>query len=236
MKLDKLLQSQGFGSRKHCQALIQQGTVTVQGQLINDPGLDVVADGLEFSVGRIREHYVAQRYIALYKPAGYECSQSPLHHLSVYELLPQYIHARGVQPVGRLDFDTTGLLLLSDDGRFIQRMTHPRHHVAKYYVIQTADPVTEIQLQQLAAGVALHRETGLFCASEISLLGTHTLRFAIHQGVYHQVKRMLAAVGHRVVALQRDQIGRLSLSELNLQPGSWCDLSKIQLELLDFVS
>jgi 16S rRNA pseudouridine516 synthase len=136
---------------------------------------------------------------------------------------------RGLQCVGRLDQDTSGLLLLTDDGQFLQALTHPKKHVAKVYRMQTTDPVTQQQMQQLQQGVELRNESGVFAATDIVLLSENELQLTIHQGVYHQVKRMLAAVGNKVERLHRQQIGALALPEL--EQGKWIYLTEQQVEL-----
>ncbi len=125
MTLERLLHSQGFGSRKACRALVRQGRVTVDGQVCVDPFAEFEPTGLPFSVDGELWVYREKVYLALNKPAGYECSRSPLHHPSVLSLLPEPLTRRGVQPVGRLDQDSTGLLLLTDDGQFIHALTSP---------------------------------------------------------------------------------------------------------------
>ncbi len=136
---------------------------------------------------------------------------------------------RGVQAVGRLDQDTTGLLLLTDDGKYLQALTHPRKHVPKVYHVTTYDPVTPEQIEMLTQGVNLHQEKGGFAATDVALLGTHQLTMTIHQGVYHQVKRMIAAVGNKVEKLHRHQIGQLVLPEI--EEGGWVYLSEQEKQL-----
>ena len=123
-------------------------------------------------------------------------------------LLPPPLRVRKVQPVGRLDEDTTGLLLLTDDGKLIHRLTHPKKHVTKIYRVTLKHPVTEKQIAQLLKGVQLADSPDI-----VIVLG-------ITQGKYHQVKRMMAAVSNRVVALERIRFGNLSLPE-DLKPGEW---------------
>ncbi|WP_151973822.1 pseudouridine synthase, partial [Acinetobacter junii] len=147
-------------------------------------------------------------------------------HQSVFSLLPEIMIQRGVQAIGRLDQDTTGLLLLTDDGKYLQALTHPRKHVPKVYHVTTIDPVTPEQIEMLSQGVSLHQEKGVFAATDVAILETHQLTMTIHQGVYHQVKRMIAAVGNKVEALYRHQVGQLVLPEL--EDGEWVYLSEQQ--------
>ena len=229
MFLEKMLQSQGFGSRKHCQQLIKNGAVSVEGEKIDQPKHKLDLNNLSFSVYDQHFEYREKVYIALNKPQGYECSHQATHHFSVFDFFNDVLMNRGLQCVGRLDQDTSGLLLLTDDGQFLQTLTHPKKHVAKVYQMQTVDPLTEQQILQLQQGVELHNESGIFAATNVIQLAENELQMTIHQGVYHQVKRMLAAVGNKVERLQRQQIGALTLPEL--EQGKWIYLNAEQVEL-----
>lgn len=220
MELERLLHSQGFGSRKGCRALIEAGRVALADGVCLNPktpiaqpeGLTVWVDGQAWPV-------CAQLYLLLNKPAGYECSRAPQHHLPVLNLLPAPYRERGVQPVGRLDADTTGLLLLSDDGRFIHHFTSPRRHVAKTYAVTVRHPLDDAQLTALRNGVQLHDEPAPLAALACARRDEHTLLLTIGEGKYHQVKRMVAAAGNRVEALHREAMADLTLGEL--PPGQW---------------
>lgn len=226
MFLEKMLQSQGFGSRKHCQQLIKNGAIQIQNEVITDPKFKLDLDHLEFSVYQQTFQYREKVYIALNKPQNYECSHQSTHHFSVFDLFDDVLMNRGLQSVGRLDQDTTGLLLFTDDGQFLQALTHPKKHVPKVYQIQTADPITDEQIQQLEQGVELRNEKGLFAATDVQRLAEHALKITVHQGVYHQVKRMLAAVGNKVERLHRAQVGQLVLNDL--PEGDWLYLNEAQ--------
>ncbi|WP_151798618.1 pseudouridine synthase [Acinetobacter bereziniae] len=226
MFLEKMLQSQGFGSRKHCQQLIKNGAIQIQNEVITDPKFKLDLDHLEFSVYQQTFQYREKVYIALNKPQNYECSHQSTHHFSVFDLFGDVLMNRGLQSVGRLDQDTTGLLLFTDDGQFLQALTHPKKHVPKVYQIQTADPITDEQIQQLEQGVELRNEKGLFAATDVQRLAEHALKITVHQGVYHQVKRMLAAVGNKVERLHRAQVGQLVLNDL--PEGEWLYLNEAQ--------
>ncbi|WP_017388116.1 pseudouridine synthase [Acinetobacter calcoaceticus] len=229
MLLEKILQSQGFGSRKYCQQLIKNGSVSVNGEIADDLKKQFSPENLEFSLFGQTYQYREQVYIALKKPKGFECSHQPQHHQSVFSLLPEIMIHRGVQAIGRLDQDTTGLLLLTDDGKYLQALTHPRKHVPKVYHVTTIDAVTPEQIVRLSEGVSLHQEKGIFAATDVAMLETHKLTMTIHQGVYHQVKRMIAAVGNKVEALHRHQVGQLVLPEI--ADGEWIYLSEQQKQL-----
>lgn len=230
--LDRILQSQGFGTRKWCRELIAGGDVTVGGECITDYRASFETDGLEYTVfdepWRYREHV----YLALNKPAGYECSRKPSHHPAVMTLLPEQFGWRGVQPVGRLDHDTTGLLLMSDDGAFIHAQSSPRRHVPKLYVATTFEAVTDELVGRLLAGVQLHDEPAPLAAQSCRRIDAHALEIVLEQGKYHQVKRMLAAAGNHCTALRRTAIGKLELEALALEEGEWCYLDEAQLARL----
>ncbi|NNH37308.1 pseudouridine synthase [Acinetobacter terrae] len=229
MFLEKMLQSQGFGSRKHCQQLIKNGAIAIQGEVITNAKHKLDLNNLSFSVYGESFDYREKVYIALNKPQDYECSHQATHHFSVFDIFDDVLMNRGLQCVGRLDQDTSGLLLLTDDGQFLQALTHPKKHVAKVYQMHTADPVTAQQIQQLQQGVELRNESGVFAATDVIQLAENELQLTIHQGVYHQVKRMLAAVGNKVERLHRQQIGALVLPEL--EKGKWIYLDEQQVEL-----
>ncbi|GAA5629671.1 ribosomal small subunit pseudouridine synthase A [Acinetobacter calcoaceticus] len=229
MLLEKILQSQGFGSRKYCQQLIKNGSVLIENQICDNPKQNINTDQLVFQVFGEEYQYREHVYIVLNKPQGYECSHQATHHKSVFSLFPEILLHRGIQCVGRLDQDTTGLLLLTDNGQFLQALTHPRKHVPKVYHVTTADPITPEQIQGLQQGVELRNEKGIYAATDIQLFSEHQLSLTIHQGVYHQVKRMLAAVGNKVEALHRHQVGLLELPDL--PEGEWMYLSDEQKQL-----
>lgn len=232
LTLDRILQSQGYGTRKWCQQLIMQDAVRVDGVVVNDPRRAFQPAGPQFSVFDETFHYRAKVYLALNKPPGYECSRKASHHPGILSLLPEQMSWRDVQPVGRLDHDTTGLLLLSDDGDFIHRQASPRHHVPKRYRAQTQDAVSETLVEHLRAGVQLHDEPVPIAAESCVVTGSHEIELVLTEGKYHQVKRMLAAAGNHCAALTRIAIGQLTLGELALAEGAWCFLEAPELARL----
>jgi 16S rRNA pseudouridine516 synthase len=232
MTLDRILQGQGFGSRKYCRELIADGEVSVQGEAVKDYRTAFDTDGLVFTVFEEEWRYREHVYIAINKPPNFECSRKPSHHPGVLTLLPEQFTWRDVQPVGRLDHDTTGLLLLSDDGPFIHAQSSPKRHVPKLYLATTAEPVTDELVAALLAGVKLHDEPAPLAAQVCRPVGPNQLEMAIEQGKYHQVKRMLAAAGNHCAALQRTAIGGLRLDDLELEEGEWIYLEPEHLALL----
>jgi 16S rRNA pseudouridine516 synthase len=238
MQLQDLLFSQGFGTRRVCSGLVQQGHVTVAGQLVTDSTADVNPAGLVFTVQGTPWAYHERAYLLLHKPAGTECSQKPSTWPSVYTLLPSPLRMRpqkaavqGVQCVGRLDQDTTGMLLMTDDGQFIHKMNSPRRHVPKVYDVTTKHPVDSSQIERLLSGVVLDDDPKPVRAAACVALAECLLQLTLTEGKYHQVKRMLAAVGNRVEGLHRSRIGQFSLPA-DLLPGQWRWLSAADLALL----
>jgi 16S rRNA pseudouridine516 synthase len=245
MQLQDILFGQGFGARRVCAGLVQQGRVSVAGQLCTDPwaefepeGLRLRVEGLEgrtgLSEGGLDWVCHLSALVMLHKPAGYECSQKPSAWPSVYTLLPLPLRQRpaqgkkgataGVQAVGRLDQDTTGLLLLTDDGQLIHKLASPKHKVPKVYEVGLKHPVlpsdAEPFARRLLEGVVLDGDPKPVRAAACELLTPQHLRLTLTDGKYHQVKRMMAAVGNRVETLHRSRIGELQLPE-DLAPGQW---------------
>jgi 16S rRNA pseudouridine516 synthase len=175
--------------------------------------------------------------VLLHKPAGYECSHKPSAWPSVYALLPSPLRLRpnknaiqGVQAVGRLDQDTTGLLLMSDDGQFIHRLSSPKHHVPKLYQVTCKHAVDDKQIAKLLEGVVLDDSPKPVRAAACVATGELTLDLTLTEGKYHQVKRMIAAVGNRVEVLHRASMGSLGLGDL--ASGEWRWLSSEEVALL----
>jgi 16S rRNA pseudouridine516 synthase len=241
MQLQEILFSQGFGTRRVCLGLIQQGLVEVMcGEefvCFHDASTLFEPEGLVFRVQGELWHYQALAYLMLHKPAGHECSQKPSSHPSIYTLLPGPLRLRGggaaagVQAVGRLDQDTTGLLLMSDDGKFIHRMTSPKHHVPKVYQVQVKHPLDDAQVRRLIEGVVLDDDPRPVRASACRAVGENHLELTLTEGKYHQVKRMVAAVGNRVEGLHRSSIGALKLPQ-DLLPGQWRWLTGAEVQSL----
>jgi len=238
MRIEEILYTQGFGTRRVCAGLAQQGFVSIAGSVVDDPGADFETEGLCFTVQGTEWQYHEKAYLMLHKPAGTECSQKPSTYPSIYTLLPSPLRLRpnkgavqGVQAIGRLDQDTTGLLLLTDDGQFIHRMGSPKHHVPKVYEVTTKHPIDESQVARLLAGVVLDDDPKPVRAAACEVVGTLHLSLTLTEGKYHQVKRMLAAVGNRVEGLHRSRIGVLAMPD-DLAPGQWRWLRAEQVEAL----
>ena len=238
MQLQDILYSQGFGTRRVCAGLVQHGLVSVyqaKGEEAPTSCTDATADfpleGLRLQVQGVEWACHAKAYLMLHKPVGTECSQKPSTYPSIYTLLPAPLRQRpsksavqGVQAVGRLDQDTTGLLLLSDDGQFIHRMSSPKRHGPKVYRVTLKHSVDAGQIERLLAGVVLDDDPRPVRTAACVAVDDHCVDLTLTEGKYHQVKRMMAAVGNRVEGLHRWRIGALELPP-DLLPGQWRWLS-----------
>lgn len=230
--LERLLQGQGFGARKLCRSLIRSGAVRVDGELCDDPDQPFATDKLNLEVDGYEGvwPYCEKAYLLLNKPVGYECSRAPKHHPSILSLLPDPLRLRDVQPVGRLDVETTGLLLLTDDGQCIHVLTSPKHAVPKVYRADLAEAADQSLCAKLLSGVLLKDEAETIAADACVLINPTRLEMTISQGKYHQVRRMIAAAGNHVQTLERVAIGELALPS-NLAPGEWQWLNATQMRL-----
>ena len=224
MRTDALLSRFGYCSRREVAQWLKRGRVTRNGSPIKSPSEkvepeEVLIDGepVEFPHGI---------YVALNKPLGCTCSHKEEGEL-VYDLLPPQWLSRNpvVNTVGRLDKETSGLLLLTDDGAFEHAQTSPKRHVPKVYSFTTSAPIPASAVQLFARGdLVLEGERTPCLPAELVITGELAGKLTLHEGRYHQVRRMLAAVGAPVETLERIEIGPLKLADLNLEPGEWCEI------------
>jgi 16S rRNA pseudouridine516 synthase len=223
--LERILHNQGFGSRKLCRIMIINEEITVNGELCDDPSAVFALDNLHFTVQGEAWDYKAQSYLMMHKPSNYECSHKTQHHPTIYSLLPHPLVERGVQCIGRLDEDTTGLILISDDGQFIHKMSSPKHKVPKVYEVTCKHPVSDAQIEHMLKGVQLVDEDAPIAALACTRISDNVIHITLAEGKYHQVKRMVAAISNRVEGLKRIQIGALKLPK-DLQLVEWRWLSE----------
>lgn len=227
MRLDKFISQYSDYSRSQIQILIKKGTVSVNGEIAKKGEQKIQGDETVL-LGSEQICAFNTRYLMLYKPAGYVCANSDGQHPTVLDLI-NLPHKQTLQIVGRLDVDTTGLVLLTDDGQWNHRITSPRHHCVKTYRVMTAEPVADTVADIFLAGVQLHGEEGLTLPAELSFIDAHNVYLKIQEGKYHQVKRMFAAIGNRVIALHREAIGGIKLDE-TLAPGQYRPLTQVEIE------
>ncbi|MCW8841342.1 MAG: 16S rRNA pseudouridine(516) synthase RsuA [Gammaproteobacteria bacterium] len=229
MRLDKYLAHATGLTRSRAHGMIRSGQVTVNGEVIKIIGFKV-PDGAEV---RWREQSVSpagKRYFMLNKPIGVVCATSDAEHKTVIDLL-DLTNKKGLHVAGRLDIDSTGLVLISDDGEWSHRITSPKHGCDKTYRATLAEALDESAVEQFAAGIELRSETKKTLPAKLEILSPTEVRLTLGEGKYHQVKRMFAALGNRVVALHRERIGSLALDE-TLLPGQWRELSREEVEAL----
>ena len=217
-RLQKLLARAGWGSRRKCEEIIRAGRVTVNGETVTRMGARASADDDIRVDGEPIAIPTGHVYLMLNKPPGYVTTRDdPQGRPTVMDLAPEELRTR-VFPVGRLDLDTTGLLLLTDDGELAQRLIHPRHHVAKQYVVDVEGTPGEGSLHRMRHGLKL--EDGFTQPCEVALLGTGAgesrLRIILQEGRNRQIRRMFEAIGHPVRRLKRVAMGPLRLGELTL--------------------
>lgn len=196
-----------------------------------DPDCEFDPDGVWFRIGGVALPFREALYLAFHKPADCECSHAPAHHRSIYSFFPEPFLRRGLEAVGRLDADTTGLLLLSDSGEFIHHLISPRRHVSKTYRVDLKHPVTAGQMAGLASGVALRGDKEPTMPARIATESDRRCLLTLEEGRYHQVKRMFGAVGNRVEAIHRIAVGPIAL-DADLAPGSWRYLSEAEVDAL----
>lgn len=213
--------------------MIRNERVAVNGTVCDDPFAEIDTAGLVFTVDGVDWPYAEFATLMLNKPAGYECSRKPKHHAGVLELLPAPLRERDVQPIGRLDEDTTGLLLITDDGQLNHVLSSAKRKVPKVYLATTKHPLDQAQVDQLLSGVLLADEPEPIAAAGAEIVGENLLRLTLTEGKYHQVKRMVAAVGNRVEALHREAVGELTLPP-DLKPGEWRWLTAADLQKLGY--
>lgn len=227
MKLIKYLANLGYGTRREVTALVAHRYVTFTDGRVAREGDPFTHD--ELLVRGAPLDPPAGSVIMLHKPVGYVCSTREESRL-IYELLPPRFLERSpvMAPVGRLDRDTSGLLLITDDGQLNHRLTSPKAHVPKVYEATLASDLRGDEAELFASGtLMLDGETTPLLAATLEVLGSRTARVTVHEGRYHQLRRMFAAVGNRVTALHRHAFGALTLG--SLEHGQWRVLADAEL-------
>lgn len=211
MRLDRYISTATALSRSQAQREIRSGRVRVNAEVVRDPAHRVVS-GDAVSLASLPVAPSGPRYFMLHKPAGYVCARHDALHPVVLDLLDEP-GKDALHPVGRLDLDTTGLLLITDDGDWSHRVTSPRRSCPKTYRVTLAEPLPTDAIERLCAGVKLRGDSKPTLPADLTLLSDHECRLTIQEGRYHQVKRMMAAMGNRVVALHRESVGAIRLDD-----------------------
>lgn len=229
-RLDKLLADSGRYSRSEARALIRAGRVGADGAVVRQPEAKLDPGSARITVDGEAICCVSKRCLMLYKPAGVLSATEDARQRTVLDLLPPEYRKMGLFPVGRLDKDTTGLLLLTNDGDLAHRVISPKKHVPKVYRAEVDGTLDEADRAAFAEGIALGDGTQCLPA-RLELLALDVGRVTVYEGKYHQVKRMFAARGKHVTALHRASIGALALDE-NMAPGDFREMLPEELEAL----
>jgi len=231
MRLDKFLSQQLGVSRAIALRELRNKRVTVDGEIIKTGSLKLEPQQrVEFD-GNVLEQITGPRYFMLNKPQGYVCSTDDPDHPTVLYFLEEPV-AYKLHAAGRLDIDTTGLVLMTDDGQWSHRITSPKHHCEKTYLVTLEQPLAADTAEQFTAGVQLHNEDSLTKPAVLEQVEECVVRLTISEGRYHQVKRMFAAVGNRVVALHRERIGGIVMDD-DLEPGEYRLLTDEEIASVD---
>ena len=231
MRLDKFIASQGKYSRSDVKRLIKQKAVTVDGEVAIRPEEQVEPEKNEVAVLGEKISYKEHIYIMLNKPQGVVSATEDESQKTVIDLIPAELKRNGLFPAGRLDADTTGFVLVTDDGDFAHRILSPKNHIQKTYIAELADPVTDEDINELESGILL--KDGSRCLpAEVRKISDKKIEIKICEGKYHQIKRMFAARGNRVEKLNRSCMGKLEIDE-TLQPGECREISREELAQIE---
>lgn len=232
MRLDKFITAASQLSRSQAKAALRAGQVKVNGLLVKQANLKLLLSDqvtLQNQPLKLQEEV----YLVFNKPLGYECSKAPSSHPSIFALLNDYAHLSNLNPVGRLDVDTSGLLLLTTNGQWLHQLTHPNKQVSKTYLAELAQPLSDAGKQALLEGIQLRNEAKPCLPAQLKQLAPNKIEITISEGRYHQVRRMFAATNNKVVSLMRIGIAGLALTELKLASGEARELTAAELSLVN---
>lgn len=227
MRIDRYLSETTGMSRKEASKVLHRGEVTLDGEVVKKGAVQVPSAGVVEWNGLTLE-LLGPTYILFHKPLGCICANDDPRHPTVFVYLdlpnPDKFHT-----VGRLDLDTSGLLLVTNDGQWSHRITSPKHACEKVYRAQLADPITKETVEKFAAGIKLHGDVALTKPAKLTIVNEREALVTLSEGRYHQVRRMFAAVGNKVEGLHREQVGELTLGDL--EPGEYRHLSAAEVAL-----
>ncbi|MFP3364150.1 16S rRNA pseudouridine(516) synthase RsuA [Pseudoalteromonas sp. SIMBA_148] len=227
-RLDKFISHLAEIPRTQARASIKRKEVSVNGEVITSHNFQLAQQDEVLHQGTPLV-FLGKRYYMLNKPVGYVCANSDELHKTVFDLLDEP-NMSDFHVAGRLDIDTTGLVIITNDGDWSHKITSPKSNKFKIYLVETQEPITDEALEQLRIGVMLHNEKDLTRPAIAERLANYGLRLSISEGKYHQVKRMLYAVDNKVVELHREQIAGITLDE-NLASGEYRLLTPEEIKL-----
>lgn len=228
MRLDKFIAENTGLTRSQATKALRAGLVSVNGKIEKNSALKVSENDEIYYDGERLVWVSGGQYFMLYKPQNCVCSHDDGDYPTVYQFF-DYPLSRRLHTAGRLDADTTGLVLLTDDGQWSHRITSPKHHCEKTYLVTLADPVEDFYVEKCREGILLRGEKTPTLPAELEILDDYNVNLTISEGRYHQVKRMFASLGNKVVALHRWRIGNIILDE-NLSEGEFRSLTEQEIE------
>jgi len=229
MRLDKLISNSTSFTRSQAKFAIRGGKVKIDGVVSKNAAQQVTEESNVEYMG-VAVNKAQPRYIMFNKPIGMVCANKDKDHATVFDSL--FLPRQDTLHVaGRLDIDTTGLVLITDDGQWLHRITSPKHNHKKVYLVELDTPITENQIRILNEGVQLKKEKKRSLPADIEIIEDKIIKMTISEGKYHQVKRMLAAVGNHVVTLHRERIAHIKLDE-NLEEGQWRELTEAEVSVI----
>lgn len=228
MRLDKFLANMGVGTRSEVKQLFKKGSVKVNQNIVKLPKLHVNPNSDEIMVNDEVVSYIDKVYIMLNKPKGYISATEDEVHPTIIDLIPEYAHLN-IFPVGRLDKDTEGLLLVTNDGQFNHEVMNPNKHVSKTYEVYSKHPITQFDIDKFKSGIEL--SDGKLKPAILKKVDNYVSHVTIYEGKYHQVKRMFHSIENEVLELKRIKIAQLELDH-NLDLGSYRLLTQIDFDNL----
>ncbi|ARG66351.1 pseudouridine synthase [Staphylococcus epidermidis] len=228
MRLDKFLANMGVGTRSEVKQLLKKGSVKVNQNIVKLPKLHVNPNSDEIMVNDEVVSYIDKVYIMLNKPKGYISATEDEVHPTIIDLIPEYAHLN-IFPVGRLDKDTEGLLLVTNDGQFNHEVMNPNKHVSKTYEVYSKHPITQFDIDKFKSGIEL--SDGKLKPAILKKVDNYVSHVTIYEGKYHQVKRMFHSIENEVLELKRIKIAQLELDH-NLDLGSYRLLTQIDFDNL----
>ncbi|HDL3866098.1 TPA: 16S rRNA pseudouridine(516) synthase RsuA [Mannheimia haemolytica] len=223
MRLDKFIAENTGLTRSQAAKVLKSGVVTVNGNIEKSGAAKISQEDEIYYEDQKLEWVEEGQYFMLYKPQGYICSHDDGEYPTVFQFFDYPLMTK-LHTAGRLDVDTTGLVLLTDDGKWSHRITSPKHHCEKTYLVTLAEPVEDFYAQRLAEGILLRGEKEPTLPAQLEILDDYNVNLTISEGRYHQVKRMFAALGNKVEALHRWRIGDVVLDE-RLEEGEFRSLT-----------
>jgi 16S rRNA pseudouridine516 synthase len=229
LRLDRLLSTQTAYSRSEVRKLIKAGRVMVDGEIAISSATGVTALQ-KVQLDHLEILWPLPRYVMLHKPSSTVCTHDDTYYTPVH-LLIDSPWADSLHSAGRLDADTTGLVLLTNDGQWNHRLTSPKFGLFKSYLVNLSLPVLDLDLLSLERGIQLHGESKPTLPAQVERINERTVRLGIQEGRYHQVKRMFAALDNEVIALHRESVGPFQLDS-KLAPGEWRELTTEEIALV----